>query len=165
MSASARLSLPFLSPGQAQKEFFHNEALQRLDMVVAAAVEEAPRNDPPASPTVGSCYLVSTSPTSEWAGKSQCLASYTSGGWKFVTPVEGMSAFIKSSGIFANYRAGTWEFGSLRGDRLLVAGQQVVGSRLGAIPGPTGGTTVDNEGRTAIDQILAALRQHGLIES
>jgi hypothetical protein len=42
---------------------------------------------------------------------------------------------------------------------------QVVGSRLAAIPGPSSGATVDAEGRAAINQILAALRQHGLIES
>jgi hypothetical protein len=165
MSASARLSLPFLSPGQAQKEVYHNEALQALDLLTAAAVEEEPRNDPPACPTPGTCYIVGSSPTDAWVGKSRCIAGYTSGGWKFVTPIEGMSAFIKSSSIFANYRVGAWEFGTLRGNRLLLAGQQVVGSRLGAIDDPNGGTTVDSEGRAAIDQILAALRQHGLIES
>ena len=36
MNGTPRLSLPFLSPGQAQKEFTHNEALQILDAVVAA---------------------------------------------------------------------------------------------------------------------------------
>ncbi len=42
MNASQRLALPFILPGQAQKELFHNEALQTLDLVVAAAVEEPP---------------------------------------------------------------------------------------------------------------------------
>jgi hypothetical protein len=50
MSGSARLNMPFLIPGQAQKEFFHNEALQTLDLVAAAAVEEGPRSDPPPRP-------------------------------------------------------------------------------------------------------------------
>ena len=36
MSGTPRLDLPFLSAGQAQKEFTHNEALQTLDLIVAA---------------------------------------------------------------------------------------------------------------------------------
>src|SRR5947199_3315282 len=105
MSGSARLSLPFLSPGQAQKEFFHNEALQTLDLLTAAAVEETPRNDPPADPVVGACYIVGNSPTEEWAGKSQYIAGYTSGGWRYIAPTAGMSAYVKAAGISAHNRA------------------------------------------------------------
>jgi hypothetical protein len=36
---------------------------------------------------------------------------------------------------------------------------------VAAIPGPSGGSNVDVEARAAIDQVLAALRHHGLIES
>jgi len=39
------------------------------------------------------------------------------------------------------------------------------GTRAAAIAGPAGGTTIDAESRTAIGQILTALRQHGLIET
>jgi hypothetical protein len=35
---SARFGLPFILPGQAQKEVFHNEALAALDGLVHAAV-------------------------------------------------------------------------------------------------------------------------------
>jgi hypothetical protein len=165
MSGSARLNLPFLSAGQAQKEFCHNEALQTLDLVAAAAVEEGPRSDPPSSPAVGACYIVGTSPTGEWAGRAQCLAGYTSGGWRFITPQPGLTAYVKSTDTWACYRSGIWEIGTLRGASLVVGGDQVVGSRLDAIAGPSGGATVDAEGRTAINQILAALKQHGLIDT
>jgi hypothetical protein len=165
MSGSARLGLPFLSIGQASKEFFHNEALQTLDLVTAAAVEEGPRNDPADAPELGSCYIVGDSPTGEWAGKSQCIAGYTSGGWRFIAPIEGMSAYVKAMGVYACYRAGAWEVGSLRGGSVVLGGLQVVGSRAAAIPDVAGGANVDIEGRSAINQMLAALRQHGLIES
>jgi hypothetical protein len=165
MSGSARLNMPFLIPGQAQKEFFHNEALQTLDLVAAAAVEEGPRSDPPATPALGSCYIVGSSPTSEWAGKSNCLAGYTSGGWRLIQPLEGMSAYVKATGTWASYRAGAWELGKVRGASLVLDGLQVVGARQAAISEPTGGANVDAEARGAVSQILAALRQHGLIES
>ena len=165
MSASARLKLPFLSAGQAQKEFYHNEALQTLDLLAAAAVEEATRSDPPPAPAVGSCYIIGGSPTGEWAGRADCVAGYTSGGWRYIPPIEGMTAYVKAAGVWACYRSGVWEVGRLRGNRLIVDGVQVVGGRLAAIAGPSGGATVDAESRVAIDQILAALRGHGLIET
>jgi len=165
MSGSARLGLNFLSAGQAQKEFYHNEALQTLDLLTAAAVEEGPRNSPPVTPWVGECYIVGDTPTDDWAGRSHCLAGYTSGGWRYVDPIDGMSAYVKATSTWANYRAGSWEVGTLRGAGLVIGGTQVVGSRLAAIAGPSGGSIVDPESRAAIDQILAALRQHGLIES
>lgn len=165
MIGTPRLGLPFLSAGQAQKEFTHNEALQTLDFLAAAAIEEGPRADPPASPLVGACYIVGTSPTGAWAGKSQSLAGYTSGGWRFISPIEGMSAYVKTSGTWANYRTGAWELGTLRGSSLVVGNQQVVGGRGVQIASPTGGTTSDSQARTTIDQILAALRNHGLIET
>jgi hypothetical protein len=165
MSGTARLTLPFLSAGQAQKEILHNEALQTLDLLVCAAVEEGPLLSPPTSPVVGACYIVGASPTSDWAGKAQCLAGYTSGGWRFISAINGMSAYVKADGVWANYRSGAWEFGALRGSALVIGGDQVVGSRLAAIASPAGGTSIDTEARTTIDQILAALREHGLIDS
>ena len=83
----------------------------------------------------------------------------------FARSLEGMSAFVKATGTWANYRSGAWELGTVRGVSLVLDGLQVVGSRLAAIAGPTSGTNVDAEARGSINQILAALRQHGLIES
>jgi hypothetical protein len=163
MASTPRLSLPFLSVGQAQKEFTHNEGLQTLDMVVAGAVDEPPLATPPVSPQLGSCYLVAASATDAWSGKDQCVAAWTSGGWRFVQPIEGMTAYERSSGTFAVYRAGGWEMGIVRAQSLVIGGEQVVGARAAAIESPAGGTIIDVQGRAAIDAILGTLRQHGLI--
>lgn len=48
---------------------------------------------------------------------------------------------------------------------VFIGGKQVVGSRVSPIPAPSGGANIDPEVRSAVSQILAALRQHGLIES
>jgi hypothetical protein len=114
---------------------------------------------------LGACYIIGSSPTGAWAGKAQFLAGYTSGGWRLVPPLEGMSTYVKGAGIWANYRNGAWELGTLRAATLVLGGVQVVGPRLPAIGAPVGGTNADPEARSAINQILAALRQHGLIES
>lgn len=139
-------------------------ALQTLDVLVAAAVEGLPTATPPAVPVVGRCYIVASSPTGAWAGQAQQLAAFTSGGWRFIVPFEGMSVFVRGAGITAVYRGAAWVIGTLAGSEVVIAGQKVVGAREAAIAGPTGGATADPEARAAIGQILAALRAHGLIE-
>jgi hypothetical protein len=163
MEATQRLSLPMLIAGQAQKEVWHNEALQLLDTIVAAAVEEPPTNDPPASPAPGNCYVVGPSPTGEWSGYAGYLAAFSDAGWRFAAPVDGLAALVKSTATVATYLGGSWDVGSMRGDALIIQGAQVVGPQAPAISAPTGGTIVDTESRSVVDQILAALRQHGLI--
>jgi hypothetical protein len=163
MPSTPRLLLGLLSVGQAQKEFTVNESLQTLDLLVAGAVEEQPRPAPPASPALGACYIVAENATDAWAGKSQCVAGWTSGGWRFVSPVEGMSLFVRPTGTWATFCSGAWEIGLVRGEALVINGEQVVGNRAAAIASPGGGTTVDAEARVAIDAILGALRGHGLI--
>ena len=158
-------TLPFLAAGQAQKEVVHNEAVQLLDLIVAAAVEDEPLAVPPANPQVGAIYIVAPGATGEWSGKDLSLAGYTAGGWRFVAPREGTLAYIVSRSVWAVFRAGSWEIGAMRGDSLMIGGQQVVGARAAAIASPTGGNVMDAEARTTIGQILSALRTHGLITS
>ena len=163
MAFTPRLSLPFLRVGQAQKEFTHNETLQIVDALLAGAVEQPPLATPPTSPAVGACYIVAPGAVDAWTGKSQSLAAWTTGGWRFISPTEGMALFERSSGTWAVFRSSAWEIGMVRGAALLIDGQQVVGQRGAAIASATGGTIVDSEARAAIDAILGALRQHGLI--
>ena len=165
MVATARLSLPLLSAGQAQKELVHNEALQAIDMLVAAAVEEPPLAAPPAAPAVGATYIVASVPSGDWTGKAHYLACFTAGRWRFATARDGMVAFVRSSSLWAVFRDGAWDLGSLRGSSLILGGQQVVGPRLAGIAAPSGGTVIDSQARAAVVQILAALREHGLIET
>lgn len=163
MDNSQRLALPFIHPGQSQKELFHNEALQMLDTVVAAAVEEEPRNDPPAAPVAGSCFIVGAAPTGMWAGHASQLAAFSPAGWRFVEPTDGLQAWVKSTSIAAVYRAGAWELGVVRAFQVWIGGEQVVGARSAAIADPAGGSAIDVEARSAVQAILVAIRQHGLI--
>jgi Protein of unknown function (DUF2793) len=165
MAGTPRLSLPFLSVGQAQKEFTHNESLQTLDILVGGGLEEPPRPTPPSSPAVGAAFIVADGATGEWAGKANCIAAWTSGGWRFVPPVEGMTLYERTSGTWASFREGAWSIGTVPATALLINGQQVVGPRAAAIAAPSGGTVVDLEARAALNAILTTLRQHGLVEA
>ena len=53
----------------------------------------------------------------------------------------------------------------VRGSVLVLEGSQVVGTRRQPIASPTGGATMDAEARAAIEQVLSAMRLHGLIET
>jgi hypothetical protein len=163
MAATPRLSLPFLTAGQAQKETTVNESLQILDFAVAGSAVAPPQSDPPENPDVGDCYIVGAEPSGAWAGRAGALAGFSEGGWRFIAPADGMSVYVSSLAQWANYAGEAWEIGSARAARLLINGVQVVGAQAEAIAAPSDGATVDVEARAAIGQILAALRIHGLI--
>ena len=165
MIQTARLAAPLIEGGQIDKATTHNEALTLFDLGVCAAVDGFLANSPPASPLAGACYVLGASPTGAWAGHAQAPAGYTAGGWRFIAPVDGLTALVKASGQFATYIGGSWELGQIRGARLSVGGEQVVGPRLAAVVEAAGGTTVDSEARATIAAILDRLRQHGLIAS
>jgi len=162
---SVRLKIPYIDAAQVEKSVTHNEALALLDVVVGAAVDGFLVNTPPASPAVGTCYVIGDAPTGAWVGHALALAGYTDGGWRFIAAVDGLSALDMASGETVVFRDGTWERGHVRAASLSVGGVQVVGARQAGVSDPAGGSTVDVEARAAIASILAGLRSHGLIGS
>lgn len=144
--ATARLGLPFIQPGQAQKEMWHNEALLTLDLLVQASVVAVGRNDPPAAPAIGEAWVVGATPSGAWDGRAASVAGWTAGGWRFVPPAEGMAVWSVADGIPVRFVGGAWTTG-----------------RQPEIAAPAGGVTVDAEARAAIAAVLETLRAQGLI--
>lgn len=163
-ATTPRLEMPFLVPGQAQKEMGHNEALTILDIAVQGSVVAVNQNSPPEDAVPGKCWIVGAAPEGAWIGHADALAGWTEGGWRFLMPVEGMRLWVDRIQGFALYSSGIWTFGEVYG-RLLVNGDQVIGPRGDLISEPEGGMTVDAEARAAIGAILEAMRGHGLIET
>lgn len=161
---SARFALPFLLPGQVQKEAFHNEALARLDALVHACVETAPTDEVPADPAPGQCWLVGAGAGDGWAGHEDELACWTGGGWRFLAPLPGMAVWRLDAGYPSLWTGSAWSDGEWPAAAFFVGGQQVVGPRLETVPSPSGGTIIDAEARAALDAVIVALRTHGLIE-
>lgn len=138
---SPRLSLPYLFPGQAQKEAFVNEALTRLDALAPLPVVLGERAAPPADPAPGDCHLVAPAPTGAWAGEGGAIACWADTHWLFTPPTPGMQVHDRSANSLAVYDA--------------AAGWR----RVAAPPPPAGGTVQDIEARAAIAAIVAGLRQ------
>jgi len=163
MDQTARFALPQLSPGQAQKEWFHNEALQRIDALLCPVVEGPPLALPPSGPLPGACYLVAAGASGAWAGQDGALAVFSDGGWRFVTPIEGFRVLDRASWQMLVRRSGVWEAGIVRAQEVQINGSTVLRGRQAAVPEPTGGAVIDAPCRAAVASILAALKTHGLI--
>lgn len=141
-SATPRFSLPILFPGQAQKEYFVNEAHVMLDALVHTHVHGI-ADIPPANPAEGDAWLVQPAGQGDWSGNGQTIAVFTAGGWRFILPRAGMRIFDSASGRQIHFD-GSWKFA--------------------AEPGlPTGGATIDLEAREAVAQLVTVLRDLGLL--
>jgi hypothetical protein len=162
-NASPRFALPFIVPGQAQKELFHNEALLRIDAAIGASAQDALSNPPPA-PGEGLCWIVAAGAAGPWAGQENSVAMWTQSGWRFVAPVRGLRVWNEAANAEWRWTGNAWSDGALQGSALFVKGQRVVSERQPTVPSPSGGSIIDAEARFAVDQIIVALRTHGLID-
>ncbi len=141
-SYTPAIGLPLLIAGQAQKEFFVNQALCLLDALQAGAVS-ASLATPPAAPAEGTCYRIIAPATLAWAGKEGSLALNIGGDWHFVVPREGMQVFDQSAGQQLVFRSG-WEHAV-------------------APASPVGGSVVDTEARAAITALIQSLLTIGIV--
>lgn len=162
--ATPRFVLPFILPGQAQKELFHNEALVALDIALQASVESGPAAAVPSAPAAGACWIVGAGAAGAWSGKDDQLAMWTEGGWRFCAPTPGMNVWNKQAGLALRWTGGGWNAGEVDCSAIRVDGEKVVGTRQPAVPSPSGGTIIDVEARAAIDHLIATLKSHGLID-
>jgi len=86
---------------------------------------------------------VASGASGEWSGRTGQIAAFESGNWLFVTPRDGMRLLNRSTGQEMRYLE-TW--------------------KAPARPAPpAGGTTIDNEARTAISALLQCLTNAGVI--
>lgn len=141
-----RHDLPFLFPGQAQKEAFVNEALARLDALVQPVVlgEAA---EPPAAPANGDSYLVAAGGTGDWAGRDGAIATWVDTHWLCAAPFDGARVHDAASGSIAVF-------------------SDTDGWRRAAAPSvPSGGATQDIEAREAIAAIVARLHSLGIFSA
>lgn len=107
-STTTFLSLPLLSPSQAQKTVTHNEALTKLDAMVQLSVLDRTRTAPPSSPAAGAAHLVAGSATGAWAGRDRQLAVWNGTAWQFTTPRTGWRAWVQAEETLAAFDGTAW---------------------------------------------------------
>lgn len=141
-AATPALALPLLFAGQAQKEFFVNEAFCVLDALHTRSLA-ASQAAPPAAAAEGACYRVIAPASGAWAGREDSLAILIGGSWRFLAPVEGLLMFDRAADRMVIYRS-QWH-----------AAQSV---QL-----PVGGTVIDTEARAAVAALMTALQVMGVL--
>lgn len=160
---SDRYRLPLLQAGQAQKEVTHNEALATLDLLIQLAAQSRSVTAPPATSQDGRCWIVPVGATGAWAGNAGRIAALSAGGWQMIEPRAGCLAWVVDEAVFVYHDGAAWRGDGWPAAGLRVGGRQLVAATAGAISGPSGGTVIDAESRSAINGILAALRTLGLV--
>ena len=141
-ATTPRHAMPFLVAGQAQKELFVNESLALIDMLMHPVVMGAAAT-PPGSPAAGKCWIVEAGAVDAWDGQDDAIAGWDGAQWTFASPANGLAVHDLSTGAKRHF-AGSW-------------------TSAPAVASPNGGSVIDSEARTAIDSLLTALRQAGLI--
>lgn len=83
MATTGDLGLPLIATQQQSPEVTHNEALYLLQALLNGVIDYG-INTPAINPTEGDSYIIGAAPTGAWAGRANCVAIYTSGGWRFI---------------------------------------------------------------------------------
>lgn len=110
MDQTARISLPFVLPNQAQKHVTLNESLSRLDLLVQPVIVSRTTGAEPDTPAEGSIWVVPEGATgSSWTGQpSGTLAAWQDDAWVFVQPAEGWRTHVLNEGIEIVWSGSEW---------------------------------------------------------
>lgn len=141
-SRTARFGLPYLFSGQAQKEFYINEAYALLDSLIHPLIDGT-ANFAPQEPAEGTCWLIGPEPEGEWIGRSGQIACFQSGSWLYAEPRDGLRVYDRAAGKDMRYQDG-WQSAA-------------------EVAPPKGGKTVDAEARAAIAGLIKALVAGGIL--
>jgi hypothetical protein len=128
--------------GQAQKEFYVNQALTILDALAQQAIV-ASLPQPPAGAGEGSCYRITAPASGEWSGHIDHVAIRIADSWHFVAPSQGMLMFDRAAGVWLCFHS-SWQSAP-------------------ALSAPNGGVVIDVEARALLAQLVAGLRSIGLV--
>lgn len=106
--ATPALDLPLIAAGQAQKHVTLNEALLTLDALVHLAVSSATLAQPPASPAADLRHIVPAGATGAWSAADGKIALWRDGGWAFLTPRAGWTAWVADEGRHRLFDGAQW---------------------------------------------------------
>ena len=135
MEETMHLRLPYIAAAQAQKHITHNEALDRIDVIVQLAVLDSSVADPPLDASEGDRYIIPEGATGDWTARNGSIAAFVAGAWDVFDPAPGWIAFDLST-----------ESVLIRIDD----GWAPLGSRLGTVTRFGVNTTADDTNRLSV---------------
>lgn len=105
---TANLTLPYILASQNDKHVSFNAAMDVLDSVTQLIVASRTLAAPPASPAIGTSWIIAASPTGDWAGRGQQIATWLASGWQFLTPKPGWRAWVAPENLEVVFSGGVW---------------------------------------------------------
>lgn len=107
--ATPILGAPSLAASQAVPETTVNEIARFVEQGAGwFRFKDRDLATPPGSPADGDCYLVAASATGAWAGQDGKIAFYLSTAWQFISPSEGMGAWINDEDAAIVFDGSAW---------------------------------------------------------
>lgn len=142
-TSSSRHQLPYLVVAQAQKELTQNEAIARIDALLHPVVQERQSIPPlPSLADTGKCWLVDVDATGDWQNKTDQIAVWAGGSWRFLSPAPAMRVRNVADDTDIVWNGTHW----------IVAP---------TVADPQSGATIDLEARAAIVALLSHFRMIG----
>ncbi|MCH9752021.1 MAG: DUF2793 domain-containing protein [Alphaproteobacteria bacterium] len=108
MDFSAKLSLPYLLPNQAQKHVTLNESLRALDAIVQLSVVSTEQRSPPDAPSEGDRYIVAAPGAAGWTDADGQIAAFQDGSWAFYAPQTGWTAWAEENAQLMAFDGDDW---------------------------------------------------------
>lgn len=105
--STPHLQLSQLAPAQALKHITVNEALNRLDSIIAVFVLSRTTQSPPSSGE-GDRFLVPENATDAWDGMDNDIAEWRGGDWYFTKPDAGWTAFVADESRLVIFDGTEW---------------------------------------------------------
>lgn len=139
MATTNNLGITLIEQGQSQKEVTVNEAITILDAAVGGGVIDKDLATPPGSPTAGDRYIVAATATGAWLGKEKSIAYYYNGGWRFITPGEGLMTWVNDENLLYVFDGTNWTAsvaGGLTANQLGINGATADSSNRLAVRSP-----------------------------
>lgn len=102
MTTSPKFGLSYLVGGQAGAEVDYNDLVNHFEALGFLKILDRNLTAPPGSPSDLDTYLIPSGATGAWASNVNDITFY-SGGWNFVTPVDGMRGRIVDENLDVAY--------------------------------------------------------------
>ena len=145
MTTTPHFPLPYLFAAQAGKDITHNEALLLIDFLLHRHVQGVGA-DPAnlTNPQEGQAWIVATNATGGWAARDGQIALFGAGGWRFITPPDGMMLWDEGSNLWMRRNGTAWQLPP-------------------QAPNMPANANQDDGARSAINALIAALSSWGVL--
>ena len=143
---SPNLGLPYILPSQAQKHVTHNAAIDTLDALVQLSVQSRTVAVPPATPTLGQCYIIPAGSSGDWAGHDAEIAIWYDTYWVFQTPQAGWQAHVIDEAVSSVFDGAFWGPSLLDLQNLSHLGLNAVADSANRLTSAAQGTLLTHDG-------------------